>query len=241
MRMHNKSRQAGASLMEVMVAMSISLVVTASMIALMANSLRNTTRIIQMTKLSDDMRVAVQMMSRDVRRSSYNADSVLCYGNELCTSDGTLTAADDVALVGGGCFWFEMDRAEGAGALNGDSTDDAAGGFRRRSIIDEGGTEIGWLEMYTGGTQPTCLEDDESEGWVAITNPDNVNITAFSVDDALSYTQVVANDVHGKKMSQKVRKIRMSMIGQLLTDPTITRSMEDIVSVRNDLIILEDI
>ncbi len=47
-------RQTGASLMEVMIAMSISLVVTAAMIALMSNSLGTTARIIQMTKLSDD-------------------------------------------------------------------------------------------------------------------------------------------------------------------------------------------
>ena len=70
------SKQTGATLMEVLVAMSISLVVTAAMIAMMANSLGATARIIKMTKLSDDMRVALQMMSRDVRRSSYNANSM---------------------------------------------------------------------------------------------------------------------------------------------------------------------
>ena len=44
-----RNKQQGASLMEVLIAMSISLVVTASMIALMANSLGTTTRIIKMT------------------------------------------------------------------------------------------------------------------------------------------------------------------------------------------------
>ena len=84
MRMRSmKVRQAGATLMEVLVAMSISLVVTASMVALMANSLGSTTRIIQMTKLADDLRVTMQMMSRDVRRSNYNANSMYCYANAL--------------------------------------------------------------------------------------------------------------------------------------------------------------
>ncbi len=78
--------------MEVLVAMSISLVVTASMIALMANSLSTTARIVKMTKLSDDLRVAMQMMSRDVRRSSYNANSRLCYANEDCATDGAIVA-----------------------------------------------------------------------------------------------------------------------------------------------------
>jgi type IV pilus assembly protein PilW len=230
------TRQKGATLMEVLVAMSISLVVTASMIALMASSLGNTSRIIQMTKLSDDMRVALQMMSRDVRRSSYNANSMLCYGNEDCGSDGTITVAADVAIVGGDCFWFEMDRAEGAGALNGNSTDDPAGGFRRRSATIDG-TEIGWLEMYTGSTQPDCTEGDESGGWVAITDPESVNITSFVVDDTLSYTVKVLDDVNGNEMWQRVRKIRMNLLGQLAADPTIARNMQDIISVRNDLIL----
>ena len=239
MRIHNKSRQAGASLMEVMIAMSISLVVTASMIALMANSLSSTSRIIQMTKLSDDLRVAMQMMSRDVRRSSFNADSMLCYGNENCASDGTVTLAGDIAIVDGNCFWFEMDRSDDPDTgLNGDSTDDPAGGFRRRTVtVGDDEDEIGWIEMYTGDTQPDCTEGDESGDWVAITDRETINITTFTVDDALSYTEVVLQDVNGNIMRQKVRKIRMNLQGQLVLDSSIGRSMQDIISVRNDLIL----
>ena len=95
----SKYLQAGASLMEVMVAMSISLVVTASMIALMANSLSTTARVVKMTKLTDDLRVAMQMMTRDVRRSSYNANSMFCYDNENCATDGAIVAAGDITLA----------------------------------------------------------------------------------------------------------------------------------------------
>jgi hypothetical protein len=218
--------------------MSISLVVTASMIALMSNSLGNTARIIKMTKLSDDMRVAMQMMTRDLRRSSFNADSMLCYGNVDCTTDGSITAAGDVTIVNGSCFWFQLDRAEGEDPLNGDSTDDSTGGFRRRSVTDnETEEEFGWIEMYTGTAPPTCNEADESDGWVAITDRENMNITGFTIDDSLSYTQVVLQDVNGNEMSQRVRKIRMTVLGQLVMDPSVVRRMEDVISVRNDLIL----
>ena len=234
--MSARFRQTGASLMEVLVAMSISLVVTASMIALMSNSLGNTARIIKMTKLSDDMRVAMQMMTRDLRRSSFNANSMLCYGNADCATDGSITAAGDVTIVNNSCFWFQMDRAEGETGLNGNSTDDPAGGFRRRAATIDG-EEIGWIEMYAGTAAPTCNEANESGGWVAITDPENMNITGFTVDDTLSYTQVVLQDVNGNTMSQKVRKIRMTVLGQLVMDPSIVRRMEDVISVRNDLIL----
>lgn len=230
-----KRYQAGASLMEVMVAMSLSLVVTASMIALMANSLSNTTRVVKMTKLADDMRVTMQMMTRDLRRTSFNADSILCYGNADCGSDGSITAAGDITIVNGSCFWFQTDRAEGAGALDGDSTNDPAGGFRRRSAT-VGGAEVGWIEMYTGEAAPDCNEADGANGWVAITDRGSMNITVFTVDDALSYTEVVLQDVNGNTMSQKVRKLRMAIRGALVADPTIVRRVEDIISVRNDLI-----
>jgi type II secretory pathway component PulJ len=229
-RFHSRNRQAGASLMEIMVAMSISLVVTASMIALMANSLSTTTRIVKMTKLADDLRVAMQMMTRDVRRSSYNAQAMQCYGNEDCATDGSVTLAGDIEIIGGSCFWFEMDRE-----FNGDSTDDSAGGFRRRSgVVD--GEAVGWLEMYTGATQPNeaC---DGAEDWVAITDPTYINIISFTVDDGLSYTEVVLQDIHGNVVSQKVRKIRMNLQGQLVMDPTIVRRMEDVISVRNNVIL----
>lgn len=225
-------RQTGASLMEVMVAMSISLVVTASMIALMANSLRSTSRIIQMTKLSDDMRVALQMMSRDVRRSSYNANSMFCYANTDCADDGVITAAGDITMVDldsdtvNDCFTFLLDRD-----YDGDSTEDNAGGFRR--VISNG---VGVIEMWTGDSTADCTDAAGAAGWVQITNPENMNISAFSIDDNLSYTQNILDD-GTNTVTMKIRKVRMNMQGTLVMDSTITREMEDIIAVRNDLLL----
>jgi Tfp pilus assembly protein PilV len=226
---NSRSRQTGTSLMEVLVAMSISLVVTASMVALMANSLSGTTRIVKMTKLSDDMRVAMQMMTRDVRRSSYNANSLFCYGNTDCNSDGSdLTLAGDITISDtNDCFTFLMDRDH-----DGDSTENEAGGFRR---VTSGG--VGAIEMWAGGASPDCSVAAGSPGWVEITNPDNMDIFAFTVDDDLSYTEVLLNDSFGNTMSQKVRKIRMNIRGRLVMDPTIVRRIEDVISVRNNLIL----
>ena len=226
-------RQTGASLMEVLVAMSISLVVTAAMIGLMASSLSSTTRIIQMTKLTDDMRVALQMMSRDVRRSSYNANSMLCYANDDCASDGAITAAADINMVDldsdsvNDCFTFLMDRDH-----DGDSTEDNAGGFRR---VTSGG--VGVIEMWTGDSAPDCTDAAGSAGWVQITNPENMDIFDFSIDDDLSYSQVILDDGAGNTVSQRVRKVRMDIQGRLVLDNTISRQMEDIIAVRNDLLL----
>ena len=221
-------QQAGASLMEVLVAMSISLVVTASMVALMANSLGTTARIVKMTKLADDMRVAMQMMTRDVRRSSYNANSMFCYANDDCATDGAIIAAGDITIADtNDCFTFLTDRDH-----DGDSTENDAGGFRR---VTSGG--VGVIEMWTGDANPDCDADAGTAGWVQVTNPEDMDIFGFTVDENLSYTQVVHDDGAGNTLSQKVRKLRMAMQGRLVLDNTIVRRVEDVISVRNDLLL----
>ena len=74
-------------------------------------------------------------------------------------------------------------------------------------------------------------------GWVQITNPDNMDIFGFTVDENLSYTQVIQDDGFGNTTSQKVRKLRMNMRGRLVLDNTIVRRMEDVINVRNDLLL----
>ena len=221
------SQQKGMSLMEVLIAMSISLVVTASMIVLMSNSLGSTARIVNMTKLSDDLRTTMQMMTRDVRRSSYNANSMFCYANTNCRSAVDATVAGDITINGGNdCFTFLLDRDH-----DGDSTENDAGGFRR--VISSG---VGVIEMWTGNAAPDCSVAAGTAGWVQITNPEIMDIFVFSVDDDLSYNEVVLDNSLGNILTAKVRKIRMNMRGRLVVDNTIVRRIEDVISVRNDLL-----
>jgi prepilin peptidase dependent protein B len=219
-------RQAGFSLLEVMISMGLSLFVTAAMVALMSNSLGNTTRLIHMTKLSDDLRMTMQLMTRDVRRTSYNADAILCYGNDDCASDGSLTQPADIFISNAGdCFTFLLDRDH-----NGNGIDNAPGGFRRR--VDD---DIGVIEMWTGNGAPDCAAENNNE-WVSLTDTSSMNITAFSVDDDLSYTQVIFDD-GARQVSQKVRKLRLAIGGELRNSNGVNRQIEDIISVRNDLLL----
>ncbi len=220
--------QGGFSLLESVVSLSISLVVTAAMVALMANSLGNTSRIVSMTKLSDDLRSTMQMLTRDVRRASYNAGAFRCYANEDCFSDGTVVMAADIVINDDeNCFTFQLDRGH-----DGDSTDDAAGGFRLSMDGD-----VGALEMWTGDGDSEADCDAEAGGsWVVVTNPATMNITDFNVDDALSYIQVITDDGAGNTISQRVRKIRFRVDAQLVAAPNVTRRMEDVISIRNDFL-----
>ena len=245
MKFNRFHKQSGASLMEVLVAMTISLVVTASMIAMMSNTLGTTARIINMTKLQDDMRVAMQMMTRDVRRSNFNAASQYCYANNDCGTDiVTFNDVDGVAIeladdIGfndtNTCFFFAMDR-EGTAV----STGDELGGFRQVPKTNERGIEVGVIQMWTGGADDVlaCGEDPETPGskWVDITNPESMDIFAFTVDDDLSYEETIL-DNGTDTVTQRIRKLRMDMQGQLVLDNSVQRHIVDVIDVRNDLLL----
>ena len=234
-------RARGFSLMEVLIASALSLLVTLTMIALMGNSLGTTSRMIRMTKLSDDLRSALMLMSRDVRRSNYTADSINCFANPDCLEDGSVYSPGDVQISENNqCFVYSLDRSQ-----NADETVDAAGGFRRSEI---GG--IGVIEMWVGadesilGLADPCQEDAGADPspWVAVTDVNDLNITNFSVDDDLSYTEVVLEDTEGNQYWQKVRKLRLSLTGRVIEDQfdeddpmRIERTVGDIIKLRNNL------
>lgn len=214
----------GFSIMEVLIASSLSLVVTASMIGLMASSLSNTARLVKMTKLTDDLRATMQMMSRDVRRSNYTADAVYCFANPDCIGDGSMNSPGDVLISDSkDCFIFKMDRNQ-----DGDATNNSAGGFRR--ILVSG---VGVIQMWVGADEPEC--DTMDANWAAVTDPNDIEISSFSVDDALSYTEVVYDDGNGQQLLQKVRKVRMNIVGHLHMDHSIERTIEDVIKLRNNL------
>lgn len=220
------SAQRGFTIMEVLVSITLSLIVTLAMLALMSNTLGSTSRIVNMTKLTDDMRMTMQMLTRDVRRSSYNANAMFCYANENCGSDGSLTLAPDITISGTGeCFTFLLDRDH-----DGNSTTDNAGGFRLTTV-----NGIGAIEMWIGNQSPDC--DAADDNWVQVTDPDRMDIEVFAVDDGLSYTEVIFDDGAGNTISQKVRKLRFSIAAQLVADNSVTRSIEDIINVRNDVLL----
>lgn len=221
---YSRNRQTGTSLMEVLVAMTISLVVTAAMVSLMSNSLSNTSRIINMTKLTDDMRTAMHVMSRDVRRSNYTADALYCFANPDCGTDGSIALPGDVTINDSNdCFTFLLDRDH-----DGDATENDAGGFRRSTS-----NGVGLLQMWVGNASPDCAAMDDN--WANLTDPGHMEITAFSVDDDLSYQEVIYDNGFGIQKFQKVRKLRMSIDGRLLADTNIHRSIADVIKLRNNI------
>ena len=220
-------RQAGATLVETMISLALSMIVVASMVGLMGNSMGSATRIIQMSQLTDELRNAMSMMSRDVRRANYNTNSIYCYNNSDCGVDGSATQSANISITTGtdSCFLFGLDRN-----WDGNANNDGGGAFRRDTVTNADGLSVGVIEMWTGTTVPSCADNNS---WVPITDPDFVDITDFTLDNALSYSEDYEQE-GGSTLTQLTRVVGMSITGQLIIDRNIEREIQDMVRVRND-------
>jgi prepilin peptidase dependent protein B len=217
-------RQKGFTLMETMVALALSMMVTLAMVMLMGNSLGTTTRLLRMTQLTDQLRNAMRMMSRDVRRANYSLNAAYCYANSDCGSDGSANQFADIDVTDGSCFVFGLDRD-----FDGNASDDDAGGFRR---AENGG--IGSIEMWVGGNDPDCTASDDAR-WVPVTDPDIIDIASFVVSDSGSISASISGE-GGSNITTRSREIQVQIEGRLIRDASIMRRIEDIISVRNDFI-----
>ena len=209
-------QQCGVTLIELLVAMVISLIVSTAMILLMASTLGTGTQTIQMSRLTQEMRTAMQLITRDLRRANFHSNSAACYGTINCSPDVTKITAI-VPNLANNCFRFWLDR-ESDGDLD-------AGAFQRYT---RGSVNVLQMTMADDAND-TCGDD-----WgvaLDITDADIVNISAFTIGDDESYcTDISPTD------SQNISRIRLTMTGELQNTPQgipISKTIEDIIYVRN--------
>lgn len=218
------TRQAGATLIETMISLALSVLVISAMVVLMSNSMGTATRVIQMSQLTDELRNVMSMVTRDVRRANYSANSAYCYANADCGLSGNISPqfADILVADDDSCIIFGLDRD-----FDGNSATDNAGGFR---MVETNG--IGRVEMWTGDNSPTCTTGNS---WVAVTDPDFIDVTTFSADDDDSFNASVSGS-GGSTITNRTRRVHVQIEGELIMDRTITRRIEDVIKVRNDMI-----
>lgn len=239
-------RQTGATLVETMIALALSLVVTSSMVVLMGNSTGTTNRITQMTQLTDELRNVMSMMTRDVRRANYSSTAIFCYGNSSCSEHewtrqtGNASAVGDM-LVEDDCLIFQLDRLDN---LDGDATNDSKGGFRR--VVE---SDVGIIQMWVNSEAdaPACDDAEDAEGWMAVTDPNIIDITVFTIDDSMSAEKSIFQEAGTSSYTQRQRQLLLAMEGELILEQRmgwnqddnplmVKRRVEDVINVRNDFL-----
>lgn len=213
--------QRGLGLLEMMISMGLSLLVVTTMVVLMANTLGSGATNIQMSRLSQELRASMQLMSRDLRRANFHSSFLNCFANVDCRDDLNIAAYVNTIHINDArnCFWYWLDR-DG----NSDLSDDPIGGFRFSKI-----SGIGVLQMRTTGNLAADCDDDTD--WESITDPNTVEITSFTISNSDSYSEILsaAGD------TQIVEKIRLNINGRMTNNHSVQREIQDLILIRNDI------
>lgn len=230
-----RAKSTGASLMELMVALALSAVVTTSMVVLMGNSLGSATRIIHMSQLTDELRNTMSMLTRDVRRANYSPLALYCYANADCGVDDTTVRVNPIndlgtpGFSGETCLVYFLQRE--SWEPDDDPADVGGGGFR---LDTTGG--VGTIQMWTGVEAPPA--NCSGSQWEDVTDPRLVDITEFTVlhldGETDSFTETIEQSTG--TLTLRSRQVVIRLEGRLVDQDTITRRIEDIIRVRNEFL-----
>ena len=224
--MQRFARNRGVVLIELLVGAVVGLIVVGAILTLTVNTLHASSTNVQYSQVAQSLRSAMEIISRDLRRSGVNSDVLSCYAQNACNSshkEVTYFASNGQ----NNCVLFSFDRN-----LVGVADRVYWTGVRYGSLA-------GAIEIKVSGA---AGDDDCTDGtWVALTDTDVVNITAFSLDTTPSYSFLVSQDTAaGTQSLLQVRKVNISITGELASGGG-SQTINEVVRLRNDSFITQAI
>jgi type IV pilus assembly protein PilW len=263
--MNSASRQLGASLVELMVGLTVSLVIIGGALAFFGTQVFANYRTLGSSKLQQELNALMLVMVNDIRRAGYsaaaNAENVAANAfsqvgstavevHDDMDSDTNQVDGSGVPNATGSCVVYAYDANE-SGVI-----DDAnLFGFRRNGNV---------VEMRqqgdASGTINSCSDDNGNPGdWEALTDPAIISITALTFDlrpsSCLNTSEPDSVDDDGDgtvdeaeeadcytttpgtgDVTVEVRQLSITVDGQLANDPFAEASVMQTVRIRNDMV-----
>lgn len=153
-----KLKQQGLTLIEMMIALILSLLVVATVMTIFFANVKSNSENIKMVMLNQDLRVAMRFIADEVKRAGYSASSA------------NSTFIDELHVIPAvNCLLYSYDLNE-SGAVN--------GGERFGIKLDSGAIKWTNNRGTCATTDPSCCR---SGTYNEITNTDLVTITSFSL------------------------------------------------------------
>lgn len=219
------SLSGGFGLVELMISILVGLIVIAAVTSLVLASLRTDRETLQMTRLTQDLRSVMALVTRDIRRAGYWPHAIEDIGTGASLNPHDEITFDDPDLSDGLdaiCILYSY-HEDGAGSIEVVDAPEREG-FR----LDPDNL---WIEAANPSTGPT--DCDAGSGWITLTDdlPGErvIEITEFAF-------RTVDSDPFATAGGVTIREIVVSLEGRLADDPTVTRRIEETIRVRNDWI-----
>jgi prepilin-type N-terminal cleavage/methylation domain-containing protein len=207
----------GFTLVELMIAMVIMLIVAMITVKIEASVFRTNTEAIHMIQLSQEMRSAIQLMARDIRRSGYNDDSLANYLSTQAISSGLTMGPSDANNVAT-CLQVRYDDLDG-------SPNNVV--YRLRVI-----SSVGRVSAHFGAGA-TCNTSVTDAAWVDISDPILTHILSLEFVHDNHLTDIAENLDSGNTIQVGVEQISITINARLRINTTVTRTISNEVQVRN--------
>jgi len=216
-------RQAGFTLVEMMVAIVAGLIVIGAALGFTISTVRAYSENIRSTRFSQELRTGMNLVVRELRRSGYDGAST-----GRVSTDSNTTQFRDLATPGTGCIVYEYDRG---GAL-GNAPEDA----------DKRAIRLSNNKLQVRSSAATDCSGDDTV-WSDLTDPRVINITDFAPQKYESPFCATApgrdSDGDGTKdkfdvTTGSVTSVSLCLKGALVSDSSIIRQMTDTVRIRAD-------
>lgn len=227
----------GFGLIELMVAIVLGMIVTAAITSMVVAILRTNNENMEMTRLTQELRAAGQLITRDLRRASFTPKAVENIGRVNGSASAPIvnpfaeidfyaggTEIDFVSNPTAGpadCVFFRYDDQTNGTQGTLDAADNR--GFRFNSDTNA-------IEMLDG-VDSSCTSDD---GWEALTDTNATEVTGFnfSTKDQDAFKHLTAGD-----LEVTVRQIVVTISGRVAADPEVNRTITELIRIRNDLML----
>lgn len=212
-----RSSARGFTLVELMIAMFIMMVIAVAMVQISANVFRSNTEAVHMVQLSQQMRSAIQLISRDIRRAGYNDDSLAGYLSTQAISSGVTMGALDENDVAN-CLQVRYDD------LDGNAKNVV---YRLRTV-----SAVGRVSAHFDADADCDLSLTDS-GWVDISDPILTDISALEFIRDNQLTDIAENLDNGHTIQVGLEQVRISISATLRSNDTVNRTIVNEVQIRN--------
>lgn len=231
-----RRRQAGMSIVELMVGVAIGLLIVAASSLVVSSQLFENRRLVVETQMQQDLRAAADIVTRDLRRAGtwgVGARAGVWYSgtaNVNCNLFAVVSpaSAPDTTVI------YRYLRGSG---LDGPVGFRLNGGVIEYSLQQSAGTP-------TGGT--ACAPVLTPGNWQALTDSRIVNVTTFTITPTpgpavqLSCPKLCADGTAACWPTLQVRQFTVDIAGVSTTDNSVSRSISTTVRLRNDLVQYND-
>jgi prepilin peptidase dependent protein B len=218
-----RQKQNGYSLIELMIGLAAGVFVMGASLTAYVAMLKANRETLQMTRLEHEMRTSMSIMVNDLRRARYWGQAM----NDVDT--GTITnpfvAAGADLSVAANCVLFSYDlNSDGTLPALNTAPNDERFGFRLSNST---------LQMRPNAhTSFSCA--DANNAWENLTNPNVVNVTGLTftgTDDVID-----ADGAGPDTITVTISTVTISITAQLASDPTVQRTLTEIIRIRNNKI-----